>query len=444
MKNPSNQNNPGVATATKEAREARMELSELEAKTLDELQSIAKEIGVPDFSKLRKHDLSLAILKRQTETNGLIFSTGILDILPEGYGFLRTSGYLPGSEDVYVSQSQIKRFGLRTGDTVVGAVRPPKDSERYYGLLHVLAVNGDPPDKLKQRQPFDELVPVYPLQRLNLETASKNISGRLINLVAPVGKGQRGLIVSPPRAGKTTLLKVIANSTTSNHPECVLIVLLIDERPEEVTDIRRSVQGEVAASTFDELPENHMKVQEIVLERAKRLVEQGKDVVVLLDSLTRLARASNLTVNPSGRTLSGGLDPSALYRPKRFFAAARAIEGGGSLTVIATCLVDTGSRMDEVIFEEFKATGNMELILDRTLSDRRIFPAIDIKRSGTRHEELLMPEEELRRVWQLRRVLNALDTAQATELLLTGLNKTASNKEFLDWVEKELKPNNRG
>jgi len=370
---------------------------------------------------------------------------GILEILPEGPCFLRVNGYLPSSGDIYVSLSQIKRFGLKTGDTVVGQVRPPKDNERYYSLLRIESVNGDAPESAKARVPFDELVPIYPTDRLSMETGAKNISGRIINLIVPIGKGQRGMIVSPPKAGKTTLLKVMANSITANNPEVELIILLIDERPEEVTDIRRSVQGEVAASTFDQLPENHMKVQEIVLERAKRMVEHGKDVVVLLDSLTRLARASNLTVNsPGGRTLSGGLDPTALYRPKRFFAAARNIEEGGSLTVIATCLVDTGSRMDDVIYEEFKATGNLELVLDRGLSDRRIFPAIDIKRSGTRHEELLMSAQELQRVWQLRRVLNALDVGQATELMITGLNKTASNKEFLEWVEKELRSNGRG
>ena len=368
---------------------------------------------------------------------------GVLEVLPEGYGFIRVSGYLAGPGDVYIAQSQIKRLGLKTGDTVAGKVRPPKDSERYHSLLRVESVNGDPPESIKSRVPFDDLVPIYPEERLNMESGPKNISGRMIDIICPIGRGQRGMIVSPPKAGKTTLLKVIANSVTANHPEVVLIVLLIDERPEEVTDIRRSVAGEVAASTFDQLPENHMKVQEIVLEKAKRLVEHGKDVVVLLDSLTRLARASNLTVNPSGRTLSGGLDPSALYRPKRFFASARNIEDGGSLTVMATCLVDTGSRMDDMIYEEFKATGNMELVLDRGLSERRIFPAIDLKRSGTRHEELLMGKEELARVWQLRRVLTALDTTQATDLMITGLNKTSSNKEFLEWVEKELKTDSR-
>ena len=416
------------------------DLSDLEGRTVHDLQIIAKELGIPEVSRMKKQDLLMKIMHTQAERSGHMFRDGILEILPEGFGFLRVQGFLASLEDVYVSQSQIKRFNLRTGDTVSGAVRPPKDSERYFSLLRIEAINNENPETAKRRINFDDLIPVFPEERLRLETTSRNISGRMIDLVAPVGKGQRGLIVAPPKAGKTTLLKNIANSITENNPEVNLIVLLVDERPEEVTDIRRSVQGDVAASTFDELPENHMKVQEMVLERAKRLVEMGKDVVVLLDSLTRLARASNLTVTPSGRTLSGGLDPSALYRPKRFFGAARNIEHGGSLTIIATCLVDTGSRMDDAIFEEFKATGNMELVLDRQLSERRIFPAIDVKRSGTRREELLFTEDELRRVWQLRRVLNSLETAQAAELLLTGLNKTASNKDFLVYVEKELSP----
>jgi transcription termination factor Rho len=416
------------------------ELSELESRTVHDLQTIAKELGIPEVSRLKKQDLVMKIMHAQAERSGHMFRDGILEILPEGFGFLRVQGFLSSSEDVYVSQSQIKRFNLRTGDTVSGAVRPPKDTERYFSLLRIEAINNENPETAKRRINFDDLIPVFPLERLRLETTSRNISGRIIDLVAPIGKGQRGLIVAPPKAGKTTLLKNIANSITENNPEVHLIVLLVDERPEEVTDIRRSVQGDVAASTFDELPENHMKVQEMVLERAKRQVEIGKDVVVLLDSLTRLARASNLTVTPSGRTLSGGLDPSALYRPKRFFGAARNIEHGGSLTIIATCLVDTGSRMDDAIFEEFKATGNMELVLDRSLSERRIFPAIDVKRSGTRREELLFTEDELRRVWQLRRVLNSLETAQAAELLLTGISKTASNKDFLVYVEKELRP----
>ena len=415
-----------------------LELQELEEKSLDDLQGIAKELEIPDYEKLRKRELTVQIMRRQAEQNGLIWTQGVLEILPEGYGFLRVRNYLPSPEDVYVSQSQVRRLSLRTGDTIVGAVRLPKSGERYYSLLKVEAINGIPPEAARHRKHFDELTPIYPCDRLRMETTPDKTSGRFIDIVAPVGKGQRGMIVSPPKAGKTTLLKQIANSITTNHPEVYLLVLLIDERPEEVTDIRRSVDGEVAASTFDELPENHLKLQEIVLEHAKRLVEVGRDVVVLLDSLTRLARASNLTVAPSGRTLSGGLDPSALYRPKRFFASARNIEEGGSLTVIATALVETGSRMDDMIFEEFKATGNWELVLDRSMADRGIFPAIDIPRSGTRHQELLFSDEELQRVYQLRRVLNALDTTQATELLLTGLRKTSSNAEFLKWVQREL------
>jgi len=428
--------------ATDDTKTRTLEMSELESKTVEELHDIAKGLEISGVQRLNKRDLVLSVLKAQAEHNGLIFTQGVLEMLQEGYGFLRVNGYLSSPDDVYVSQSQIKRFGLKTGDTVSGQVRPPKDSERYYSLLRVEAVNGESPEVLKHRVPFDALTPIYPMERLKMETEPKGISGRMIDLACPIGKGQRGLIVSPPKAGKTMLLKAIGNAITANHPEVVLIVLLIDERPEEVTDIRRSVQAEVASSTFDELPENHMKVQELCLEKAKRMVEHKKDVVVLLDSITRLSRASNLTVTPSGRTLSGGLDPSALYRPKRFFGAARNIEEGGSLTVVATALVDTGSRMDDVIFEEFKGTGNMELVLDRTLSERRTFPAIDVRRSGTRHEELLMNEDELRRVWQLRKVLNALDTVQATELLLTGLHKTATNKAFLDWVEKELRPKN--
>jgi transcription termination factor Rho len=415
-----------------------LDLAQLEEKTLDDLQEMAKELEVSEYERLRKRDLMLEIMQAQAKQNGMQWTQGVLEILPEGYGFLRTRNYLPSPEDVYVSQSQVKRFSLKTGDTLVGAVRSPKSGERYYSLLKVEAINGLPPEAVRHRTSFDELTPIYPHERLRMETEASNTSGRFIDIVAPIGKGQRGLIVSPPKAGKTTPLKLIANSITTNHPEAHLLVLLIDERPEEVTDIRRSVDGEVAASTFDEMPENHLKLQEIVLEHAKRLVEAGRDVVVLLDSLTRLARASNLTVAPSGRTLSGGLDPSALYRPKRFFASARNIEEGGSLTVIATALVETGSRMDDMIFEEFKATGNQELVLDRSMADRGIFPAIDIPRSGTRHQELLFSEDELQRIYQLRRVLNALDATQATELLLTGLRKTSSNAEFLKWVQREL------
>ena len=415
-----------------------LELTKLEEKPLEELQQIAKELNIEDFERLRKRDLVLRVMRAQAEQNGLIWTRGVLEVLPEGYGFLRVRNFLPSADDIYVSQSQVKRFGLKTGDTIDGAVRLPKSGERYRSLLKLEAVNGMSPDAIRKRTTFDELTPVYPSERLRMETVPENTSGRFIDIVAPIGKGQRGLIVSPPKAGKTTLLKLIANSITTNHPEVYLLVLLIDERPEEVTDIRRSVDGQVAASTFDEVPENHLKLQEIVLEHAKRSVEAGRDVVVLLDSLTRLARASNLTVAPSGRTLSGGLDPSALYRPKRFFASARNVEEGGSLTVMATALVETGSRMDDMIFEEFKATGNQELVLDRSMADRGIFPAIDIPRSGTRHQELLFSEEELQRVYQLRRVLNALDTTQATELLLTGLRKTSTNAEFLKWVEREL------
>jgi len=415
-----------------------LELAQLEEKSVDDLHELAKELSVEDHEKLRKPDLVLRIMRAQAEQNGLIWTQGVLEILPEGYGFLRVRNFLPSQDDIYVSQSQVKRFGLKTGDTVVGAVRMPKSGERYRSLLKLEAVNGLAPEAIRKRTTFDELTPIYPAEQLHMETSPDNISGRIIDIVAPIGKGQRGLIVSPPKAGKTTLLKLIANSTTTNHPEVYLLVLLIDERPEEVTDIRRSVDGQVAASTFAEPPENHLKLQEIVLEHAKRLVEAGRDVVVLLDSLTRLARASNLTVAPSGRTLSGGLDPSALYRPKRFFASARNIEEGGSLTVMATALVETGSRMDDMIFEEFKATGNQELVLDRSMADRGIFPAIDIPRSGTRHQELLFSDEELQRVYQLRRVLNALDTTPATELLLTGLRKTSSNTEFLKWVQREL------
>ncbi|MHB0912846.1 MAG: transcription termination factor Rho [Armatimonadota bacterium] len=416
-----------------------LELAELDSKSVEEVQEIAKELGI-DSTDLPKHDIVFKIMQTQTEQSGLIFGQGVLEILPDGWGFLRKNrNYGPDPEDIYVSQSQIKRFGLKTGDTVYGQVRPPKDSEKYFGLLRVEAVNGADPEIARRRKSFDELVPIYPNERLILETTAENISARFIDLIAPIGKGQRGLIVAPPKAGKTTLLKTIANSVTANHPEVVLMVLLIDERPEEVTDIRRSVRGEVVSSTFDEMPENHMRVSEMVLEKAKRMVETGKDVVVLLDSLTRLARASNLTVTPSGRTLSGGLDPSALYRPKRFFGAARNIEFGGSLTVLATALVETGSRMDDAIFEEFKATGNTELILDRGLAERRFYPAVDIKRSGTRHDELLYDEETLSRVWQLHRLLAALDTVEATELLINRLKHTKSNGEFLKLVDKTMK-----
>ncbi len=361
---------------------------------------------------------------------------GVLEILPEGWGFLRQNNFDASGQDVYVAQAQIKRFGLKTGDAVSGAVRPPKDTERYYGLLRVETVNSVSPEQAKQRPNYEELVPIYPEERLILETDPKNFTARVIDLIAPIGKGQRAIVVAPPKAGKTTILKSIANSITANHPEVTLMVLLIDERPEEVTDIRRSVHGEVISSTFDELPENHMRVADMVLEKAKRQVEAGKDVVVLLDSLTRLSRASNLTVTPSGRTLQGGLDPAAIYRPKRFFGAARNIEGGGSLTIIATALVETGSRMDDIIFEEFKGTGNSELKLDREIANRRIFPAINVKESSTRKEELLYDEDSLKAVYQLHRVLAGLGTVEATELLIDRLSNSKSNKEFLKTVSK--------
>lgn len=417
-----------------------LELSELEKKSIEELEQIANSLGIENgYSK--RQDLVFRILKAFAESSGLIFDQGTLEILPDGWGFLRHGNFTPAASDVYVSQSQIKRFGLKTGDTVSGQVRPPKDSEKYYSLLRVQAVNNQNPEVARARKNFDDLTPIYPNEQLILETGPENISARFIDLIAPIGKGQRGLIVAPPKAGKTTLLKTIANSVTSNHPEVVLIVLLIDERPEEVTDIRRSVDGMVVSSTFDELPENHMRVADMVLEMSKRLVESGKDVLVLLDSITRLSRASNLTVTPSGRTLSGGLDPSALYRPKRFIGAARNIEEGGSLTVIGTALVETGSRMDDAIFEEFKATGNMELVLDRSLAERRIFPAIDVKRSGTRHDELLFDEDTLKRVWHLHRLLAALGPVEGTELLIERLRKIKTNKDFLQIVDKSLKGN---
>jgi len=416
-----------------------MELAELEAKDITELLSVAKQLEIEDADDLSKQDLVFRIMEQETEKSGLILGAGLLEILPDGWGFLRQHGLAQTSQDIYVSQSQIKRFGLRTGDFVQGQVRPPKDNEKYHGLLRVVAVNGLNPEEAKRRKDFDQLTPIYPDERLQLEIGGNDTAARIIDLVAPIGKGQRALIVAPPKAGKTTLLKTIANSITTNHPEVDLIVLLVDERPEEVTDIRRAVRGHVVASTFDQQPENHMRVADMVLEQAKRLVESRKDVVVLLDSITRLSRASNLTVNPSGRTLQGGLDPAAIYRPKRFFGAARNIEEGGSLTIVATALVETGSRMDDIIFEEFKGTGNMELVLDRQLQERRIFPAIDVKRSGTRHEELLFPEDELKQVWALHRVLAALGNIEATELLIDRMRATKNNREFLQIISKTVK-----
>ncbi|MCS6919002.1 MAG: transcription termination factor Rho [Fimbriimonadales bacterium] len=417
--------------AVKETKDG-VDFKQLWQQPLSDLKRRAKRVGVSDETE-DKAELIYGILRVTAQEPGSEYAWGVLEILPDGWGFLRRHpNFQSTSDDVYVSQSQIKRFGLRTGDMVFGVARPPKEGEKYYGLLRVEAINGAPADEVRRRKDFEQLTPLYPNQRLVMETTPDNTSGRIIDLIAPIGKGQRALIVAPPKAGKTTLLKNIANSITTNHPEVVLLVLLVDERPEEVTDMRRSVKGQVISSTFDEPPENHMRVADLVLERAKRLVEQGKDVVILLDSLTRFGRASNLTTSPSGRTLSGGLDPAALYRPKRFFGAARNIEEGGSLTVIATCLIDTGSRMDEVIFEEFKGTGNMELVLSRDLAERRIFPAIDVKRSGTRHEELLYTKEELMAIWQLRRLLaNQEDLVEAAEQLIRLLQRTRSNRDFL-------------
>ncbi len=411
-----------------------MQLAELESKTLQELQEMAREMSIENYSKFRKRELIFELLKVLAVKEGLIFSQGILEILPDGFGFLRVEGYSPGPEDIYVSASQIRRFNLRTGDLVSGQVRPPKDNERYFALLKVQAVNFVDPDSLRTRNHFEEFTPVYPFERVRLETEPKETAMRLVDVMAPIGKGQRGMVVAPPKAGKTTLLKKIANSITENHPEIILLVLLIDERPEEVTDMSRSVRGEVVSSTFDLPAENHVRVAELVLERAKRMVEVGRDVVILLDSITRLARAYNLVEPPSGRTLSGGVDPNALHKPKRFFGAARKMEEGGSLTIMATALVETGSRMDEVIFEEFKGTGNMELHLDRKLADRRIFPAIDIIKSGTRKEELLLKPEELECTWVLRKVLGSLGPAETMELLLDRLSNSKSNAEFREMI----------
>ena len=411
-----------------------MDIAELKNQKIEELIKVATDLKIPNTSGLRKQELIFEILEAQTKKNGLIFSEGVLQILPEGYGFLRSPdyNYLPGPDDIYVSPSQIKKFDLRTGDTVSGQIRPPKDTERYFALLRVEAVNFENPEIAKSKTLFDNLTPLYPQDMIDLETTSEEISTRIINLLAPIGKGQRGLIVSPPKAGKTILLQKIANSITANHPEVVLIVLLIDERPEEVTDMQRSVRGEVISSTFDEPAERHVQVSDMVIEKAKRLVEHGKDVVILLDSITRLARAHNSVVPHSGKILSGGVDSNALQKPKRFFGAARNIESGGSLTIIATALVETGSRMDEVIFEEFKGTGNMELVLDRRLADRRVFPAIDVSKSGTRKEELLLPPAVLNKVWILRKFLDEKPTVEAMEFMIDKLSKTSSNKKFLE------------
>ncbi|MBM3804303.1 MAG: transcription termination factor Rho [Acidimicrobiia bacterium] len=410
-----------------------MDIAELKEMNIAALTQIAKDLNVVGATGMRKQELIFKILQAQTEKSGLIFSEGVLETLPDGFGFLRAPdyNYLPGPDDIYVSPSQIRKFDLHTGDTVSGQVRPPKDGERYFALIKVEAINFEHPDIARNKIFFDNLTPLYPNQRVKLETTSDNLSARVMDLMVPIGKGQRGLIVSPPRTGKTMLLQTIANSVTQNHPEVILIVLLIDERPEEVTDMQRSVNGEVISSTFDEPATRHVQVAEMVIEKAKRLVEHNRDVVILLDSITRLARAYNTIVPPSGKVLSGGVDSNALQRPKRFFGAARNIEEGGSLTIIATALIDTGSRMDDVIFEEFKGTGNMEVHLERKLVEKRVFPAIDINRSGTRKEELLMPKDELHRVWVLRKVLNPLSPVETMELLLDRLSKKKTNSDFL-------------
>ncbi len=410
-----------------------MNLTQLKELNIGRLTQLAKDHNVAGASGMRKQDLIFRLLQAEAEKNGLVFSEGVLETLPDGFGFLRSPdyNYLPSPDDVYVSPSQIRRFDLRTGDTVSGQVRPPKEAEKYFALVKIEAVNFESPEETRNKIFFDNLTPLYPNEQVKLETTRENLSSRVMDLLTPLGKGQRGLIVSPPRTGKTMLLQSIANSITTNHPEITLIVLLIDERPEEVTDMQRSVKGEVISSTFDEPATRHVQVTEMVMEKAKRLVEHKRDVVILLDSITRLARAYNIIVPPSGKVLSGGVDSNALQRPKRFFGAARNIEEGGSLTIIATALVDTGSRMDDVIFEEFKGTGNMEVNLERKLVDKRVFPAIDINKSGTRKEELLLSKDDLNRVWVLRKVLNPLSPVEAMELLLDKMARTKSNAEFL-------------
>jgi transcription termination factor Rho len=414
-------------------------IAELETQTLDELRELARQMDISGYSRLKKDDLILRLLKANAEGQGFIFGGGVLEIVQDGIGFLRSDHLLPGPDDVYVSQSQIRRFGLRTGDMVIGQVRPPKETEKYFGLLRVEAVNGLDPEAAKKRPDFERLTPIFPDKLLRLETTRDILTTRLMDLLAPIGRGQRGLIVSPPKAGKTTVLKQIANGITANYRDLHLMVALIGERPEEVTDMDRSVAAEVISSTFDEPVTDHTRVAEMALERAKRLVEGGRDVVILLDSITRLSRAYNLVVPPSGRTLSGGIDPAALYPPKRFFGAARNIEEGGSLTIIATCLVDTGSRMDDVIYEEFKGTGNMELHLSRKLAERRVFPAFDIERSGTRREELLLEPKVLSRVWTLRRMTQAIGGGtEALEVILERLPKTANNEDFLATLHQQV------
>ncbi|MEE8185378.1 MAG: transcription termination factor Rho [Thermodesulfobacteriota bacterium] len=420
-----------------------MNLKELKEKKISELMAIAKKYTIEGATSLRKQDLIFALLQAQSQQDGLIYGEGVLETLPDGFGFLRAPdyNYLPGPDDIYVSPSQIRRFSLKKGDIVSGQIRPPKEGERYFALLKVEKVNNEDPDVARDKILFDNLTPLYPQTKIKLEitkkkSAGNNLSMRIMDFFTPIGKGQRGLIVSPPRAGKTVLLQELANSITTNHPEIVLLVLLIDERPEEVTDMQRSVKGEVISSTFDEPAQRHVQVAEMVIEKAKRLVEHQRDVVILLDSITRLARAYNAVIPPSGKVLSGGVDSNALHKPKRFFGAARNIEEGGSLTIIATALIDTGSRMDEVIFEEFKGTGNLEIVLDRKLSERRIFPAIDLNKSGTRKEELLITKEELNRIWILRKVLQPLNPIEAMEFLLNKLKNSESNKSFLESMSK--------
>ena len=426
-----------------------MNIVELETRNLDELREMARELEISGYTRLKKHDLILRLLKHNAERQGYIFGGGVLDIVQEGIGFLRSDRFLPGPEDVYISQSQIRRFGLRTGDMVIGQVRPPKETERYFGLLRVEAVNGLDPEAAKLRPNFNRLVPIFPNQMLVLETKPDILASRLLDLIAPIGRGQRGLIVSPPKAGKTTVLKQVANGITTNYNDIHLMVVLIGERPEEVTDMDRSVEAEVVAATFDDPVQTQVRVAEMALERAKRLVESDKDVVILLDGITRLTRAYNLTVPPSGRTLSGGVDPAALYPPKRFFGAARNIEDGGSLTIIATCLVETGSRMDDVIYEEFKGTGNMELHLNRKLAERYIFPAFDIERSGTRREELLLDKETLEKVWIMRKMASymmapppsgaGLEITGTLEALLERMSRTKNNQEFLATLSRDVR-----
>ena len=411
-----------------------MHIEDIKRLPISELNNLAKDLNVPGASGMRRQDLIFSILQTQAEQNGMISGSGVLEILPDGFGFLRAVdyNYLPSPDDIYISPSQIRRFNLRTGDTISGEVRPPKEGEKYFALLKVDTVNFESPESARDKILFDNLTPLYPQEKLNLEYDPENYSTRTLDLFAPIGKGQRGLIVSPPRAGKTVLLQDIAHSITANHKEVVLMVLLIDERPEEVTDMQRSVAGEVISSTFDEPASRHVQVAEMVIEKAKRLVEHKKDVVILLDSITRLARAYNTVVPPSGKVLSGGVDSNALHKPKRFFGAARNIENGGSLTIISTALIDTGSRMDEVIFEEFKGTGNMELHLDRRIADRRVFPAFDLIRSGTRKEELLIPKVNLNRIWILRRLLQEMNPVDAMEFIIGKIKKTETNQEFLD------------